>query len=118
MIKGIGIDLAEISRIETISLEHDGFTQKVLTTAETAEYLSFSEKRRVEYLADRFSAKEAFSKAMGSGIGKKVSFQDVSILDDDAGKPHIFTQLTKDKIHISISHTDNLVMTEVIIEEL
>ncbi|GKQ42297.1 holo-[acyl-carrier-protein] synthase [Companilactobacillus sp. RD055328] len=118
MIKGIGIDITDITRIRTAKLEHDTFVSKILTEPEITEYINFSEKRQDEYLAARFSAKESFSKAMGTGIGKDVSFHDITILDDDKGKPSAYTKLTKDKVHISISHTDEVVMTEIIIEEV
>lgn len=118
MIKGIGIDVTDITRIQSASMKHNNFVNKVLTEPEIMEYMNFGEKRRLEYLASRFSAKESFSKAMGTGIGGQVGFQDLTILDDDKGKPIVYTKLTKDKVYISISHTDTIVMTEVIIEEV
>ncbi|MGR3742275.1 holo-ACP synthase [Companilactobacillus sp. DQM5] len=118
MIKGFGIDLTEISRIKKLTKEHDGFIDKILTKSEKKELKKFSDKRKIEYLAGRYSTKESFSKAIGTGIGKHVSFQDIEVLSDQYGKPYIITDKISQKIHVSISHTDELVMTQVIIEEI
>ena len=77
--------------------------------------------RKYEFLAGRFSAKEAFSKAYGTGIGKKVGFQDIEILNDSqTGRPEIvkFPGDNKLQAKISISHSGEYVVTEVILEKL
>ena len=60
------------------------FVEKVLTEAERARFEELSGKRKMEYLTGRWSAKEAFSKAMGTGIGP-VGFQGLEILNDAQG---------------------------------
>lgn len=116
MIKGIGIDISQISRIEELLKDHSGFINKILTEDERSELVNTSVKRKSQYIAGRFSAKESYSKALGTGIGKEFNFQDISILNDEHGKPYIKGEIGTNKCHISISHTDELVFTEVIIE--
>jgi holo-[acyl-carrier protein] synthase len=116
MIQGLGIDITEIERVWQVSLRTKGFIQRVLTPAEITVYNQYTGQRQKEFLAGRFSAKEAFSKAMGTGIGK-VKFQDLTVLNDEQGQPYIEQQLYSGKVLISISHTDDYVLTEVILEK-
>lgn len=118
VIQGIGIDVTEIKRIQKAQERHSSFAIKILTPAEFVYFSKMSGHRKMEYLAGRFSAKESYSKAYGTGIGKKVGFQEIEILNDEKnGRPFITKHpLKKGKAHISISHTDTLVMTEVILE--
>src|SRR5690625_8039075 len=71
VIKGIGIDLIELNRIHHSMQQSDRLMQRILTTYEQTVFQKLkSEQRRVEYLAGRFAAKEAFAKATGQGIGQ------------------------------------------------
>ncbi|KRO24968.1 acpS protein [Pediococcus argentinicus] len=115
MIYGIGVDITEIKRVTDIQSRLQ-LAEKVLTDNELSVWKSYQDKRANEFLAGRFSAKESYSKAYGTGIGKDVGFQDIEILDDDAGKPVVIKHPYRGSAHISISHTDTLVMTEVILE--
>lgn len=115
MIYGIGIDLAEIPRIERAAQKNPRFVDKVLTPAEKTVWQQYSGARQQEYLAGRFSAKEAFSKAWGTGIGK-LSFQDLSILDTAQGRPQVVQQIFPGQVFISISHTQQYVVTQVLLE--
>ncbi|UQS82320.1 holo-ACP synthase [Bombilactobacillus folatiphilus] len=115
MIQGLGVDLAEIERIWATYQKRPRFLTKVLTPSEQAVFQSYQGQRQKEFLAGRFSAKEAFSKALGTGIGP-ISFQDVSILNLDHGKPYVQQQVYAGNVLISISHTQLYVMTEVILE--
>lgn len=115
MIYGIGVDIEEIGRICEIA-DRERFVNKVLTPAEAAVYNDLQDKRAAEFLAGRWSAKEAYSKAFGTGIGKAVSFQDIEILDDATGKPILKKQPFNGKGFVSISHTRELVMTQVLLE--
>ena len=72
--------------------------------------------RQIEYLAGRWSAKEAFSKAMGTGIGK-LGFQDLEVLSNERGAPYFSQSPFSGKIWLSISHTDQFVTASVILEE-
>lgn len=116
MITGIGLDLVEMKRIERLRQRQARFPQRILTEAELDVYLTLNEKRQTEFLAGRFAAKEAYSKARGTGIGKELSFQDIEIMADDYGKPHIIKP-SVGQVHISITHTKEYAAAQVIIEE-
>lgn len=115
MIKGIGIDIIELSRIEEIIARQRKLIDRILTDREKQTFEQLSERRRVEFLAGRFAAKEAYSKALGTGIGKEVSFLDIEIETDDLGKPHIV--MPSIQAHLSISHSRDYAVAQVIIEE-
>ena len=111
MIVGIGNDIIEIERIEK-AISKEGFKNKVYTQRE----LKNIKKRgdRVETYAGIFSAKEAISKAIGTGV-REFSLTDLEILNDDLGKPYVVVSEKLDKIikskkedyqiEISISHS-------------
>ena len=101
----IGCDIIEISRIEQ-SLERFGesFLQRILTEKELEIYNSKGKK--AEFVAGRFAAKEAISKAMGTGIGRGFDFTDIEILPDDLGKPEVYLKGEKSfEYEVSISHS-------------
>lgn len=112
---GHGIDLQEIQAIEQ-AMSNPRFAQKVLTDREYERFLGLHGKRQVEYLAGRWSAKEAFAKALGTGIGK-VSFRDIEVLNDEKGAPYIVQAIKKCKVWLSISHSASYVQASVILEE-
>ena len=111
MIVGIGNDIIEIERIEK-AISKEGFKNKIYTQKE----LENIEKRgnRLETYAGIFSAKEAISKAIGTGV-REFSLTDLEILNDDLGKPYVVVSERLDKIikskkenyqiEISISHS-------------
>ena len=111
MIVGIGNDIIEIERIEK-AISKEGFKNKVYTQRE----LENIEKRgnRTETYAGIFSAKEAISKAIGTGV-REFFLTDLEILNDDLGKPYVVVSEKLDKIlktkkedyqiEISISHS-------------
>lgn len=117
MIKGIGIDILDLDRIKKIIAEGDLFARKVLTEAEFLQYKKYSGQRQAEYLGGRFSCKESFSKAYGTGIGKKIGFKDLEILQEDTGRPVMTCNKFSGKIFVSISHEKKYVITEVLLEE-
>ena len=108
MIVGHGIDIESIQSIEQAYQRHPRFASKVLTETERERFDQLSGKRKMEYLAGRWSAKEAFSKAWGTGIGP-VGFQ--------KGAPYFSKAPFSGKIWVSISHSGDLVSTSVILEE-
>lgn len=116
MIIGHGIDLQEISAVEKAYKRQPRFAQKVLTQKEFDIFEAYKGKRQISYLAGRWSAKEAFAKAMGTGIGK-LSFQDIEVLSDEKGKPFINRSPFTGKAWISISHSGDFVQSSVILEE-
>ncbi len=87
MIVGIGTDLIEVARIRKAMARHGKrFTQRVLTASE--QNICDSKRDSVAWLAKRFAAKEAASKALGTGIGK-ISWQDFEIRNNGAGAPEL-----------------------------
>jgi holo-[acyl-carrier protein] synthase len=87
MIYGIGTDIINIKRVEHIlSKNKNGFVRRVLSDHE--QFLFANKGDSASYCAKRFAAKEAFAKALGTGIGKVVSFQDLTIRNNDNGKPY------------------------------
>ena len=121
MIVGIGNDIIEIERIEK-AISKEGFKNKVYTQRE----LENIEKRgnRTETYAGIFSAKEAISKAIGTGV-REFSLTDLEILNDDLGKPYVVVSEKLDKIikskkedyqiEISISHSKKYAIAMAII---
>ena len=86
MIVGIGIDLIEIPRIEAALTRHgDRFAQRVLSEREYARFKTH--RRPAAYLAKRFAAKEAFSKAMGTGIRTPVTWRNIAVMNHPSGCP-------------------------------
>src|SRR5205807_1344688 len=113
MILGVGIDIIEVARIRA-SHEKFGerFLNRILRAAEIA--YSLSHKSPAPHLAARFAAKEAISKAFGTGIGKHLGWQDMEILRKDSGEPFVvlyagglalLEQRGALRVHISLSHT-------------
>lgn len=117
MIEGIGIDLLEISRIKELFSRQPDFRRRILTAKEDAYFQELSEHRQIEFLAGRFAAKEAFSKAYGTGIGGEVSFLDIEILPDSKNKPILQTKVYSGNIHLSISHSAEFAVAQVILEK-
>tara|TARA_B110000902_G_scaffold258523_1_gene328404 strand:- start:1510 stop:1887 length:378 start_codon:yes stop_codon:yes gene_type:complete len=86
MIIAIGTDIVEIARIaELLERQPQRFVERILCPSELEQYTSHSNP--VAFVAKRFAAKEAIAKALGTGIGHGVSFQDMQISNDDKGAP-------------------------------
>lgn len=82
----VGTDILEFQRIAAVvGRLGERFVQRVLRPEEQAEYAQASQPLRL--LAKRFAAKEAVAKALGTGIGRGVSWQDIHILHDGNGAP-------------------------------
>ncbi|HAN10286.1 MAG TPA: holo-[acyl-carrier-protein] synthase [Clostridiales bacterium] len=121
MIKGIGIDIIEIERIQEAVEKTKGFLEKTYTEGEI-EYFK-SKRMKYETIAGNFAGKEAFVKAFGTGfIG--IDTTDVEILRDEKGGPYINVlkeeireSLKNARIFISISHSQNYAIANVVIEE-
>ena len=116
MIVGHGIDIEALASIQNAVKKRKGFAQRVLTDKEMERFSSLKGRRQVEYLAGRWSAKEAFSKALGTGIGK-LGFQDLEILNNERGAPYFSKSPFSGKVWLSLSHTDQFVTASVILEE-
>ncbi len=127
MITGIGNDIVEIERIADVYHRNEGFVRRILTETEQKFLINKSPERRIEFLAGRFAAKEAMAKALGTGIGSKLSFLDMEILPDESGKPILVLnqQVYKKeliqantRIHLSISHSRLFAIAHVVIEQV
>ncbi len=83
---GIGTDLVDIARIAGLYEAHgERFVKRILSEAET---LLFNQQHQsIAFLAKRFAGKEAVAKALGTGIGAKVAFTEISITNQVNGKP-------------------------------
>src|SRR5699024_3759718 len=116
VIKGIGIEIIELDRIEKAEFKNNHLPERGLTNNELNIYENFStDKRKVEFLADRFAEKEAFAKALGTGIGK-ISFQDIEVLPNETGSPCLsVSTFDTEKIFVSISHSKAYAVAQVII---
>jgi len=116
MIKGTGIDITEIDRIETLLQRQPKFANRILTDKEMEKFQQLSGHRKNEFLAGRFAAKEAFAKALGTGIGADLSFLDIEIGYEGQGKPFILKPFSEG-VHLSITHSKQYAFAQVIIEE-
>ncbi len=123
MVRGIGVDIIEISRIkESIDQHGDAFLGKILTAREIAYCRARQEPH--QHFAARFAAKEAVSKALSTGWSGEFVWKDVEVDNDDLGKPHIALhgklreKLMGCTVHVSISHDRDRVVAMALIEEL
>ena len=86
MIIGIGTDIVRIDRIENLVAKFgDKFISRILAKSEIAKFNATGKK--VSFLAKRFAAKEAISKAFGTGIGNEIEFKDIVISNNESGCP-------------------------------
>ena len=126
MIYGIGVDLVEVARIK-LTYEKFGkrFIERVLTDFEQSEFESRDQS--IRYLATRFAAKEAASKALGKGIADGISFRSIEVRNDQAGKPLLrfydaCNEFSKEKnivnYHLSISDEEKVVVAMVLLESV
>ena len=124
MIYGVGTDIVSIERIqEILNKNRDGFINRVLTEHERALFANKADSAAVG--AKRFAAKEAFSKALGTGIGRVVSFQDLTVRKNENGKPY-FVPSEKLRLylqekgikqgHLSISDESLIALAFVVLE--
>ena len=124
MIFGIGTDIVEYKRIETMWLRYGvRFAERVLSERELPELHSHAHQAR--FLAKRFAAKEAFSKAVGSGLRHPVSLRRISVTHDGLGKPVLqfdeelriyLAQLGINGHHLSISDERDMIVAFVVLE--
>ena len=124
MIYGIGTDIVSIERIQNIlNKNRDGFINRVLTDHEKALFTNKADS--AAFCAKRFAAKEAFSKALGTGIGRVVSFQDLTVRSNEHGKPYFMPSeklrlyLQEKRIkhgHLSISDESQNALAFVVLE--
>ena len=85
MIAGIGVDIVENKRIKLL-IKNRKFIERVFSSNE--KLISKKMKSKVNFYSKRYAAKEALSKALGTGIGRGINFKDISIKNDKLGKPY------------------------------
>ena len=121
---GTGIDIIEVARIAA-SYEQFGerFVNRILLPDETAYCLTH--KNPAPFLAARFAAKEAISKAFGTGIGAQLGWRDMEIRRKESGEPFVvlhgngkklFEARGAKRLHISISHTEQYAAAVAVLE--
>jgi holo-[acyl-carrier protein] synthase len=124
LIVGLGLDIAEIDRIEAAITRHGApFIERLYTPKETA-YCE-SHRNRFERYAARFAAKEAAMKALGTGWRYGVRWRDIEVTREPSGKPTLNLEgvarefadrLGVKNISLTITHSGNLALAEVIFE--
>jgi holo-[acyl-carrier protein] synthase len=124
MIVGLGLDIAEIDRIEAAITRHGApFLERLFTPSEVA-YCEKHEGRYERYAA-RFAAKEAAMKALGTGWSNGVRWRDIEVTHEPGGRPtlrlegvaaEIAKRMGVKNISLSITHSGNLALAEVIFE--
>lgn len=125
MIIGTGIDIVELKRFEEIlKRREDKFLTRVYTAEEREECTSNS-GLSVQRLAGKFAAKEAFLKALGTGLAQGVSWQDLSVISGRRERPELHLKGRASEIaasckmemaHLSISHSELSAVAVVVLE--
>ena len=125
MIFGIGTDIVEVERIKNLS-SISKFAKKILSQKELNTFNSLNKDQKVYFLSKQFAAKEAISKALGTGIGHEASLNNIEILRDEKGKPFfnainelslLISNLGITKTHVSLADESNYAIAMVILEK-
>jgi holo-[acyl-carrier protein] synthase len=125
MIFGTGIDIVDISRFERFVRENNELLFYRLFTPQELAYC-VAKKRSAQHFAIRFAAKEAFLKAMGTGLRDGLAWRDMEVVNDQSGKPELkltgkaeelFHQNGLARTFLSLSHDGNFAIASVILEE-
>jgi len=122
-VKGIGIDIIEIERVKrAVENYGDNFLRRVFSPAEIG-YCRRQKAYKVPELSVRFAAKEAYSKAIGTGIkgfgrsNRGISWLDVEVVNNRDGKPHLAYQgKILEHVHLSLSHSRDYAVASVYVE--
>ncbi|HQT80886.1 MAG: holo-ACP synthase [Ferrovum sp. 37-45-19] len=124
MIVGIGIDTVKVSRIQQALMRFgQRFAEKILTTDELIRFRKHGQPAR--YLAKRFAVKEAFSKAIGTGIRTPVTWKNIGTKHHASGAPFLQFSATLSelviekgitKTHLTVTDEENLAIAFVILE--
>jgi len=124
MILGVGIDIIEVARIASA---YEKFGERFLNRVLHADEIAYclSHKNPAPFLAVRFAAKEAISKAFGTGIGASLGWQDMEIRRKESGEPFVvlhgngkklFKSRRAKNLLISLSHTVNYAAATAVLE--
>ncbi len=124
MIVGLGVDIAEVDRIEAAIKRH---RRRFLTRVFTPKEIAYCERHRnsAERFAGRFAAKEAAMKALGTGWRRGVRWVDIEVIREPSGKPtlklhgaslELSRRLGVKHMAVSITHTGNMAFAQIIFE--
>jgi len=117
MISGIGIDVIEIDRIRSAVKTHGKKFLNKIFTAREIKYCTSRKAYKFPELAARFAAKEAYSKAIGTGLAG-IKFKEIEVVNNKNGKPQIaISGKILKNAHISLSHSLKYAVASVIMEE-
>ena len=121
MVEGLGVDVVEVGRIrQVVDRWGDHFLKKIFTEGELA--YAGAKRDGVQHLAARFAVKEAVAKALSTGWRGSFRWKDIEVGNDAWGKPSVAlsgglrNRLAGANIHVSISHSDSVVVGVAIIE--
>lgn len=123
MIKGVGIDIVEVERIQKSIEKEKGFRELVFSPHE----ITYCEAKtnKYQHYAARFAAKEAFFKAIGTGWSNGTAFNEIEIYNEPNGKPGIrlleetaqtLQSFQQAQMHVSLSHTATIATVIVVVE--
>ncbi|WP_448699608.1 holo-ACP synthase [Mucilaginibacter sp. AW1-3] len=124
MVTGLGIDIVEVARITASIEKENGFREMVFSEAEIA-YCE-SKANKYEHYAARFAAKEAFFKAIGTGWLNDTAFNEIEVINNQLGKPHInflgttlatITAMAIGNVLVSLTHVKTTASAVVLIEK-
>jgi holo-[acyl-carrier protein] synthase len=126
VIVSIGIDIVEVYRIRETVARTPRFVERVFTEKER-EYCESKGAAAAQSYAARFAAKEAFLKALKTGWRGKITWHDIEIISGENGVPSleirgealkILEHLGADKFHLSMSHTTEHAVAQVVLEKI
>ncbi len=128
MIYGIGTDIIEVDRLKKSLQRTTGLIHRIFSAIEISHCTSNNQERNLNFekLSARFAAKEAFLKACGTGLRGEYKLTEISITNDELGKPAItltgkskkeFETNINGKIFVSLSHLQSIAQAVVIIEK-
>ena len=116
MIFGIGTDIIQNKRIESVLQKHESFLNKYFNTSEYENYQNLPVEQFAQKIAKLFAAKEAFFKSIGTGLRFNMSFKDITVSHNKLGKPYITVtgetlkyineHITNGKFNIHLSLSD------------
>ena len=122
MAAGIGVDMLEIARMERVIKRRPSFLKRVFTDEERAYCNSCA--RPAEHYAARFAAREAVLKALGTGFAEGIGFKDVSVTNDEWGKPiavlsgraaEVAAERGVQEVALSLSHTRDVAVANAVL---
>jgi len=118
MIKGIGTDLVDQSRVESLLSRYDQkFLNKILSKNEISHIEKWSSERKLNFICSSFAAKEAFVKALGTGF-RGIYPNQITYLKNDEGKPSLNIEKPINySIHLSISNVAGYTLSFIVLEE-